>query len=330
MHEGLRGVSLDALKGFDAAARLLSFTQAAAELCLTQSAISRQIGTLEERIGVKLFRRAARRLHLTPEGEILHRAAAETLGRLADVCAGLKAARCRPRVTVSASVGVTALWLVPRLAAFQELEPDLDVLIRADNRAVDLEREDVDLALRYVSPEAPPPGATLLFGEVVFPVASPSLAAGLPAALGAADLAQLTLLAFDHGTDWPWLAWEPWLAALGLGHAKPKAVLRFNQYDQAIRAAEDGRGVALARGALVAQSIAAGRLQPLTDAREHVAARAYYLVRSQRARRPEVERFAAWLLAEAKKTETEAGLSQAADVGQEDFGYQQGTAAAQE
>lgn len=295
--------SLDPLKGFDAAARHLSFTKAAGELFLTQSAVSRQIQTLEEQLGVKLFRREVRRLALTSEGEVLHRATAEMLARLADVCAGLKAAQRRPRVTVSAAVGIASLWLVPRLAAFQEIEPDLDVLISADNRMVDLEREGIDLALRYVSPDAPPPNSTLLFGEVVFPVASPAVAAGLPAVLRPEDLGGLTLLAFESRNNTPWLSWEPWLLGLGLAHAKPKAVLRFNQYDQMIRAAEDGRGIALGRGPLVAQLIAAGRLAPLTEARRRIAARAYFLVRGPQALRPEVERFAAWLTAEARKTE---------------------------
>jgi DNA-binding transcriptional LysR family regulator len=298
--------SLDPLKGFEAAARHLSFTKAAAELFLTQSAISRQIQTLEDQLGVKLFRRETRRLSLTPEGEVLHRATAEMLARLADVCAGLKAAQRRPRVTVSAAVGMASLWLVPRLAAFQEAEPDLDVLISADNRMVDLEREDIDLALRYISPEVAPPDSTLLFNEVVFPVASPALAATLPAALTADDLAKVTLLAFESGNQTPWLSWEPWLIGLGLAHATPKAVLRFNQYDQMIRAAEDGRGLALARGPLVAQAIAAGRLQALNDARQRVAARAYFLVRTPRGLSPQGARFAAWLVEEAKRTERES------------------------
>lgn len=307
MHTDLRGLpSLDPLKGFDAAARHLSFTKAASELFLTQSAISRQVQTLEAQLGIQLFRREVRRLALTPEGEVLARAVAEMLARFADVCAGLRASQRRPRVTVSAAVGIASLWLVPRLAAFQELEPNLDVLISADNRVVDLEREGIDLALRYVCPEVPPPRASALFDEVVFPVASPAVSAGLPAVLCAEDLGKLTLLAFDGGHNTPWLSWEPWLLGLGLAQAKPKAVLQFNQYDQMIRAAEDGRGIALARGPLVAQSIAEGRLRPLGDARRHVAARAYFLVRAAQAMRPEVERFAAWLLEEARKTAADA------------------------
>ena len=298
---------LDPLRGFDAAARHLSFTKAAAELFLTQSAISRQIQTLEAQLGVRLFRRETRRLSLTPEGEVLQRTVAEALDRLADVCAGLRAAQRRPRVTVSAAVGIASLWLVPRLAAFQEQEPDVDVRLSADNRMVDLTREDFDFALRYIAPEAAPPGATLLFEEEVFPVAAPALAKRLPAALRAEDLAKLTLLAYEEGGRAPWLSWEPWLLGLGLSHARPKAVLQFNQYDQLIRAAEDGRGIALGRGPLVARLIAAKKLKPLGGPRRHVAARAYFLVRAQGNAAPEAARFAEWLLMEASKTKREAG-----------------------
>lgn len=300
--------ALDPLRGFDAAARHLSFTRAATELHLTQSAISRQVQTLENQLGIRLFRREARRLSLTPAGEVLARTVAETLERLAEVCAGLKAAQRRPRVNVSASVGIASLWLVPRLAAFQEAEPDVDVRLSADNRLVeDLEREDIDLALRYIAPEAAPPDAALLFEEEVFPVAAPKLAARLPAVLKAEDLAGITLLAFDNGHKAPWFSWEPWLTGLGLAHARPKAVLQFNQYDQLIRAAEDGRGIALGRGPLVARLIAAKKLKALRGPRRRIPSRAYFLVRARHALRPEAERFAQWLLAEARQTAREAG-----------------------
>ena len=308
MHNNARRLpSLDPLKGFDAAARHLSFTRAASELFLTQSAISRQIQTLEEQLGVRLFRRETRRLSLTPEGEVLHRAVAETLSRLADVCAGLRTAHRRPRVTLSAAIGIAALWLVPRISAFQETEPDVDVRLSADNRLVDLAHEDIDLALRYVSPDEAPPGASLLFNEEVFPVAAPELAVRLPAVLRAVDFASVTLLSFDDNQKTPWFSWEPWLAGMGLAHVRPKAILQFNQYDQLIRAAVDGRGIALGRGPLVAQLMAEGKLRLLGGIRQRIAARAYFLVRAPGVARPEVERFAAWLMMEAEKTDLEAG-----------------------
>ena len=298
--------SLDPLKGFDAAARHLSFTKAAAELYLTQSAVSRQIQTLEEQLGVRLFRRETRRLTLTAEGEILHRAVAEMLARLTDVCAGLRAGQRRPRVNVSAALGIAALWLVPRLSGFQEAEPDVDVRLSADNRIVDMAHEDIDLALRYASPEGAPANGLLLFNEEVFPVAAPEIAARLPATLRAEDLASVTLLTFDNTLQHPWFSWDPWLAGMGLAHARPKATLQFNQYDQLIRAAIDGRGIALGRGPLVARLMSEGKLKLLGNTRQQVATRSYYLIRPEHTQRPEVDRFAQWLVAEARQTEQEA------------------------
>ena len=99
------------------------------------------------------------------------------------------------------------------------------VRLSADNRIVDLDHEDIDLALRYVSPDNAPSGSVLLFEEEVFPVAAPELAARLPATLRPEDLAQVSLLAFEHGHQAPWLSWDPWLAGMGLANALPKAVM---------------------------------------------------------------------------------------------------------
>jgi LysR family transcriptional regulator, glycine cleavage system transcriptional activator len=291
--------SLDALKGFDAAARHLSFTRAAGELSLTQSAISRQVQTLEEQLGVRLFARGVRKLTLTPEGERLHRAAAKALADLGEVCAGLRAGQRRARVTVSAAISIAALWLVPRLGNFQERHPDVDVRLSADNRTVDLAREEVDVALRYGPPELMPPGALLLFDEVVFPVAAPAIAAAFPRNPQPADLAATTLLAYT-GEPVPGLDWSPWLVSLGLDKARPKALIQFNQYDQMIRAAAEGQGIALGRGPLVRKLIDEGRLAPLMEARERIASRGYYLLRASAETRPEVEAFVAWLIDEAR------------------------------
>lgn len=298
----LRLPSLDPLKGFDAAARHLSFTRAAAELHLTQSAVSRQIQTLEAQLGVRLFRREVRQLHLTPEGERLQRVVSEVLQRLGAVCSELRSAQRRPQVNLTATVGIASLWLVPRLASFQSAQPEVDVRISADNRIVDLDREQFDVALRYLAAGDAPPGAVLLFEEEVFPVAAPQIAASLPKHLSAEDFSKVVLLAYDDDRAAPWFSWEPWLIGLGLAGAKPKAVLRFNQYDQLMRAAEDGQGVALGRGPLVVRAIASGRLVPLAVKREKIPARGYYLVRAEGRQRPEVDCFVDWLREESEKT----------------------------
>lgn len=289
--------ALDPLKGFVAAARHLSFTRAGAELCLTQSAISRQVQTLEAQLGVRLFRRSTRKLSLTPQGERLYRAAADLLDRLAGVVDEITAGPRRPRVTVSASIGFAALWLVPKLSGFQERQPEIGVRVSADNRLVDLEAEEVDVAVRYCAPENAPSGSLKLFDEALLPVASPALTAALPAGpkLSAANLPALTLLAFEDGSDFPWLRWDSWLAPLARSPAQAKGLLQFNHYDQCIAAAVAGQGIALGRAPLIRDQLADGRLLALAPAQWPPGGRAYYLLRSSRSQRPEVEAFVDWL-----------------------------------
>ncbi|HJW02360.1 MAG TPA: LysR substrate-binding domain-containing protein [Azospira sp.] len=289
---------LDPLKGFVAAARHLSFTKAGEELYLSQSAISRQVQTLEEQLGIALFQRSTRALHLTPEGERLFRTASELLTRLGSVVEDITASQRRPRVTVSASIGVAALWLVPHLSTFQARHPDIGIRVSADNRAVDLEAEEVDVAIRYSTPETTPSGSLKLFDEALVPVVSPALASALPDGprLSAANLPSLTLLAFEDGRDYPWLRWDNWLAELEQTPAQAKGLLQFNHYDQCIYAALAGQGMALGRAPLIRDHLADGRLVPLAPPRPTPGQRAYYLLRSHHAQRPEVGAFALWLI----------------------------------
>src|SRR6266478_6382809 len=155
--------SLDLLKGFEAAARNLSFTKAASELFVTQSAVSRQIQALEEQLGVALFRRHHRELRLTEEGQTLYKTTGEVLRLVRDV-AGRLGARTAGMLTVTTTVSFAALWLVPRLNDFRRLHPAIDMRLAATNRIQDLEREGFDLAIRYCTPKAAGSGAVRLFG----------------------------------------------------------------------------------------------------------------------------------------------------------------------
>lgn len=292
---------LDALKGFVAAARHRSFTKAGAELHLSQSAVSRQVQTLEERLGLPLFQRSTRTLRLTPAGERLLGVASEVLQRLGATVEELQASRRRPQVTISTAIGVAALWLVPRLSAFQARYPEIGLRVSADNRNVDLEAEAVDLALRYATPEAAPAGSRKLFDETLAPVAAPALAAALPDGprLTATNLPHLTLLSFEDGQDYPWLRWDGWLQGLGGGPLRAKGQLQFNHYDQCIYAVLAGQGAALGRLPLLREHLESGRLVPLAPPQATPGRRAYYLLPSPSARRPEVAAFAQWLLEQA-------------------------------
>lgn len=289
--------SLDPLKGFVAAARHASFTLAGEALFLTQSAISRQVQTLENQLGVRLFRRSTRQLQLTPAGEILYRAALAAFAELDDAVRQISAPHRPAGVTLSTSIGFAALWLVPRLAGFQEAHPDIAVRLSADNRAVDLARDDIDLAIRYCAPGDAPPGSRQLFAEALLPVVGPGLHGQLPvgAGLDRATLGQLTLLAFEDAIAHPWFAWNTWLQPLGLDAGQARGHLQFNHYDQCIAAALAGQGVALGREPLIRDHLADGRLIALAPPRP-VPERAYYLLAGATADEPAVAAFSAWLL----------------------------------
>lgn len=287
----LRRLPLDPLRGFVCAARHLSFTRAAAELCLTQSAISRQIQTLESALETTLFVRGVRSLELTAEGARLAAAAETWLDEYARLAAALRPPTRRP-VTVTASIGIAALWLVPRLRDFQAREPDTEVRIAAGNRVVDLAREDIDLALRYCADRDVPPEAVRLFGETVFPVAHPAIADGL--VLDADTLARQILLDYDEPA-FPWLGWDHWLAAAGLGGLRPRSRIGFSHYDQLIHAAAAGQGLALGRATLVDPLLEDGRLAAVGDRRLPIAGRSFWLVPAPRPMRAEVKRFADWV-----------------------------------
>ncbi|HRI18110.1 MAG TPA: LysR substrate-binding domain-containing protein, partial [Burkholderiaceae bacterium] len=200
-------------------------------------------------------------------------------------------------------VGFASLWLVPRLAEFREVHPEAELRIDANNRLLDLDREGVELAVRYCPPEQAPPGATRLFGEEVFPVCAPTLG-GAPARPLAhpEDLRHHVLL--HLGSDErssPVASWSMWIEAMGLRGFRPAGALRFSQYDQVIQAALEGQGVALAISPLVRRHLAAGRLVAPFEQR-FASPRGYYLIESARGRhRAEVRAFVDWLLGAAAR-----------------------------
>jgi LysR family transcriptional regulator, glycine cleavage system transcriptional activator len=300
--------SLDLLRGFEAAARNLSFTRAAEELFVTQSAVSRQVKTIEDHLGAALFLRRHRALMLTEAGHELYRATAQALRQLSDAAAKIRQRGAGRTLTVTTTIGFASLWLIPRLADFRSQRPDIDIRIAADTRMLDLEREGIEIAIRYCKPMAAPEGAIKLFGEVVLPVCSPKLVTRSAPLATPADLRHHVLLHYDQ-QEWPspWLSWTVWLETMQLPGLKPAGSLRFSQYDQVIHAAIDGQGVALGTSPLVRQLIKQGRLiAPL--AKKFDSSRAYYLVTSpDAAERPEVRDFAAWMIRQAKQEARDRG-----------------------
>lgn len=297
--------SLDLVRGFDAAARHLSFTRAATELFLTQSAVSRQIKTLEEQLGVALFQRRHRALALTEAGRQFQQAVGDALRLLQDSVTRIRGAGSR-RLTLSTTIGFASLWLIPRLHDFRARHADIDLRIDANNRLIDLTRDEVDVAIRYCTPELAPAGARRLFGERVIVVCSPRLVRthGLREP---ADLGRHVLLHYDRADGvMPWSTWPVWLEALGLAGLRPAASLTFSSFDHMIQAALDAQGVALAPTPLVRSLVAQGKLVAPLAATTN-SARAYYLlVEPSAAARPHVHQFIEWMVRQARDEERAA------------------------
>ncbi len=290
-------------QGFEAAARNLSFTKAAEELFITQSAVSRQIKALEDHLGVRLFKRRPRSLVLTESGQLLYRLAADVLERLQAGTDQLRADSRARQLSITTTTGFASLWLIPRLQRFTSLNPDIDVRISATTEALNLERGLIDLAIRYCRPETVPEGAVRLFGEEMLPVCSRALLRDRARPLKRPqDLKHHTLLHFDYpGAEKTFMDWGTWLAALGIHDLKSAGALHFSQYEQMIQAAISGQGVALGRQPLVNELIQSGMLatpfkQPV------VGSRAYFIIESPLgAGKPHVRQFADWVLEEARR-----------------------------
>jgi DNA-binding transcriptional LysR family regulator len=295
-------ISLDLLRGFEAAARHLSFTAAGEELFVTQSAISRQVQTLEEQLGVKLFERRTRALVLTKEGESYYPEVAKVLQQLREATARIRGAS-DPLVRITTPVTFASLWLVPRLTQFQSRFPDIPVHVLADNKLFDLDRDSADVAVRYTTAEAAGKGAVMLFGETVAPVCSPALAKTRQRMQKPEDLLRFPLLHYeDPQAGTPWLSWQVWLEAMQLDSVKPVGGLSFSHYDQVMQAAVAGQGIALGRFPLVRSLVEDSRLIVPLRARFSALAqnRAHWLVLSRAAAaRAPVQTFVEWLKSEA-------------------------------
>lgn len=294
--------SLDRLVVFDAAARHLSFTKAAAERFLTQSAVSRQIAALEAELGVPLFRRRHRALDLTDDGRRLAAAVADALAGLRGAVGAIRGPLTRARrevLTLTTTPGLASLWLIPRLADFIAAHPQIDVRIDASHELRSLASEGYDIAIRYGN--AATLGGTPLFGEVVQPVCAPALLKkGQTPLKEPADLRAHTLLQ-TGGLGMPGMPaeWQSWLSAVGAAEIEPAAVLSFNHYDAAVAAALAGQGVLLGRRPLIDRLLRQRALvAPFKGA--WASARGYALVCSRTAaRRPAVQALHDWLLAQA-------------------------------
>jgi LysR family glycine cleavage system transcriptional activator len=286
--------SLNALKAFEAAARHGSFTTAAGELHVTQGAVSHQVKALELDLGMKLFHRERQRLAITAAGRSYLEVVRDAFDRLSFGTETLLQRQRAGVLTVTVSPNFAAKWLVHRLGRFAEAHPGVDLRVSASTHHVDFAREDIDLAIRHGDGQWPGLHVARLCAEELFPVCGPKLARGRCALRSPADLKRHTLLHVDDRRDW-----DRWLAEAGVADAASARGLVFNQASLAIDAAVEGQGVALARTALAAWDILAGRLvRPFALALK--VPYAYWIVcPKSTAALPKISAFRDWLLAEA-------------------------------
>jgi LysR family transcriptional regulator, glycine cleavage system transcriptional activator len=292
-------LSLDLLRGFHAAARHLSFTKAANDLFVTQSAISQEVKALEEQLGNPLFTRVNRTLRLTHAGEQLYRAVDEALS-LIDSAAAQVAGTGEP-LSITMTVPFATLWLGPRLPAFARLYPGISLRVAASNDNLDVERENIDIAIRYVPSGAAPPSQETICEYEMFPVCSPALNKSSPIT-SPSDLSRHVLLDFETlRRGRPWYDWQLWLHAKQIRGLKPAGSLRFSHYDLAVEAAIAGSGVAIGKWPYLARHLQKGVLvAPLGNSGVATLGSFYVVVRNA-APRSAVSSFVTWLRTEVQK-----------------------------
>jgi LysR family glycine cleavage system transcriptional activator len=285
---------LNALKAFEAAARSESFTRAAEELCVTQGAVSHQVKSLEDTLGIKLFNRERQRLVINDTGREYLNVIRDALDRIA---AGTERVLQRQNsgvLTVSTSPDFAAKWLVYRLGRFAEAHPGIDLRVSATMHHIDFVREEVDVAVRHGAGNWSGLDAVRLCTEQLFPVCSPKLMSGRNRITKPSDLLKTPLLHLDDSK-----AWSQWFDAAGVAEPETSHGLVLNRASMLIDAAVDGQGVALARTALAAWDLINGRLVRPFDLSLKLSKMYWIVCPKAASMKPKITTFRDWLLAEA-------------------------------
>jgi LysR family glycine cleavage system transcriptional activator len=287
--------STQALRAFEAAARHLSFQQAAAELNVTPGAVSRQIQTLESALGTRLFQRRHKQVALTQTGRDYLDDIRTPLTQLAAATARVRDGGDNSALSICAYPTFAIRWFIPRWGRFFDRHPEIDVRLTTSLAPVDFARDDYDLAIQVATEGATPPGlqAHKVIDVETVPVCAPALAARLQRP---EDLAQVTLL---HGDPRP-QDWARWLQFAGVDGIDTEQGLRFESLNLAIQAAIEGLGVAIAIKALLHDDLARGRLvRPFPHARR-TRRPMYLLYPETKAPNPKLLAFRDWILSEAE------------------------------
>jgi LysR family transcriptional regulator, glycine cleavage system transcriptional activator len=282
-----------ALRAFESAARHLSFTRAAQELFVSQSAVSHQVRGLERELGVRLFLRLTRQLRLTDDGANLLAVLRDSFDRIEATVKKLKTGSASHPLRISLTSYFAARWLTRRLSLFSATHPELEIHLHLVNDEADFKRMDLDLAIVWGTDNWPELETELLMPLNITAVCSPSLANSGPALQKIADLKNHCLL-HESGREF----WKTWFDSAGHEHIKPARHLVMDDANVLHQAAIEGQGVALGATALLEDELSRGVLtQPF---KHSVSLGGYYIVHPAGARnRPNVSAFCDWLIHEA-------------------------------
>ncbi len=291
------------LRAFESAARHLSYTKAAQELHVTQSAVSHQIRHIEELWGLKLFERQGRRLRLTGQGQTLVPVVREFIERLTSTLHELRAEEKHDSLRVSLLSSFAFKWLVPRLGHFNQRYPDIEVWLSTTEELVDFAGDQADVAIRLGLGDWPGLHSTLLLREYVFPVCSPRFLERYKPPETPADLLRYPLL--RRYTRDITTRWRDWFEAAGVDVKRMPRGTQFSDTGMTIQAALDDQGIALARSAHVADDLAAGRLVKLFDVYCESKVAYYVVCALGRDNEPAIKAFSEWLQEEAASAQTE-------------------------
>jgi LysR family glycine cleavage system transcriptional activator len=297
---------LNALKAFEATARHLSFSKAAEELHVTPAALSHQIRGLEDLLALKLFHRRARSIELTAAARLMYPGVRSAFESLRTAVEQLDRARADRILVVSASPGLTAKWLVPRIYRFMERHPDVDTRISASAGYSNFTTDGVDVGIRLSSGVHPELHVERLSDEAMLPLCSPRLLEGEHPLRTPDDLRRFPLIQIDLPGLVP--TWDEWLAAAGVAGIDTTRGLRLNVADHALDAASEGAGVVLGYKLVASRDICLGRLVSPFGPELPLSGRSYHFVCARgQERRPTVKAFRDWLFAEIEDSFTKLG-----------------------
>jgi LysR family glycine cleavage system transcriptional activator len=293
----VKRIPVGPLRAFDVAARNLNLSAAAEEMNVTHAAVSRQVKALEERLGVKLFERLPRGLKLTAHGALLAEGTREAFDRLASAIEDVSVPAVRRKLTISTFASLAARWLMPRVQAFSQLFPDVDLQVFTSTRLVDFAREDVDIGIRFGTGHYPGLHVIPMFKPREIVVCSPELLKRGPPLKTFADLKNHTLLHDDSHR-----AWVRWLDAAGVKGVNPRRGIICGDRNSMLQATLEGQGVGIASEVFAAHDIAAGRLVKLFGVEIASEFAIYAVCLPRRLNDPVVSAAVNWLAREAQSS----------------------------